>query len=137
METEIVNGREKPTIAALKSLKKGQWIFTCSMKPLQFDSFGPEKSHEDYDRSAFTDAAWERFSKYDDFNTVEGSHHSVFHCGLRTISEGYAKWFIENKIDELFPDCKGEVYDAKSSWEEYVNKIKQRCQEAGIEFEGY
>lgn len=132
METEIVNGREKPTIAELKKLQKGQWIFSCSMKPQRFNCFDEEKNPEHYNRKAFTDAEWERFSKYDDFTTIEGSSHSVFHCGLRTISEKYAKWFLENKCNELYP--KG---FAENNFEIYEERIKALCKEHGIEFEGF
>lgn len=131
METEIVNGREKPTVAELKNLQRGQWIFTCSMKPLQFDCFKKEKNPNDYDRDKFTDEEWERFSKYDDFTTIEGSSHSVYHCGLDTITEKYAKWFLENKCDELFPEEFSE-----DRFEIYEELVKALCKEHGIEFEG-
>lgn len=133
METEIVDGREKPTIAALKLLQKGQWVFTCSMKPQQFDSFDKEKNPSNWNRPAFTDEAWERFSKYDDFTTMCGSSHSVFHCHIKLITEAYAKWFLENKIDEIYDTYK----EQEGQWELYENEIKRRCQEAGVEYEGF
>ena len=133
METELVDGRMKPTIASLKNIQKGQWIFTCSMKPLQFDSFDSEKNPKNWNRAAFTDEAWERFSKYDDFKTMEGSHHSVFNCHIKLVSEKYAKWFLDNKIDELWEKHKGK----DKVWELYEADVRQRCQEDGIEFEGF
>lgn len=129
METEIINGREKPTLNVLRNLKKGQWIFTCSLQPCQFNSFDPNKKEENYQRNEFTDKEWERFSKYDDFTTIEGSSHSVYHCGLRTISEKYAKWFIKNECWKLWDDnCDSE--------DTYKNKVKNFCDKEGIEFEG-
>ena len=56
-------------------VEKGDWMFTCSMQPLQFSHW------EDDDR----------------FITLNGSHHSQRHCSL-----AYAKFFIEHKLWELY-----------------------------------
>ena len=61
-------------------MKKGDWLFTCSMKPLQFDKWTDEY----------------------DFETIEGSHHSRTFCGLKPISENYAKWFLKNEFWNFF-----------------------------------
>jgi len=131
METEIVNGRIKPTIAELEKLQRGQWIFTCALKPKQFDCFDKEKDPSHYDRTKFTDKKWERFSKFDDFTTIGGSSHSVYNCGLNTISEKYAKWFLENKCDELYSND-----GSDNAFEIYEERVKSLCKEHGIEFEG-
>jgi len=131
MELEEVNGRMKPTIAELQKLQRGQWIFTCAMEPKQFDCFDKEKDPKHYSREKFTDKEWERFSKYDDFTTIGGSHHSVFHCGLKTISEEYAKFFIENKCSEMFPND-----GTAEQWDEFENKVKEMCKLNNIEYEG-
>ena len=112
-------------IETRKALKKGQWLFTCDMKPLQFNSFDPEKNKEDYSIWK-NEKAWELFSKYDDFTTLEGSSHSACNCGLTPISEKYAKWFITNKIWELYND----------DFEIYEELIKKICKEHNINFEG-
>lgn len=129
---ELVNGFMKPTVKTLKTLKKGDWLFTCNMKPLQFDSFDPEKKAENYNRASFTNEAWERFSKFDSFTTVEGSSHSVTNCSCRRISADYAKWFLENNIDSFFEQFK----DEEDRWKLYEAAVKEKCDEAGIEFEG-
>ena len=62
--------------------KYGDWIFTCSLKPLQFHSF--------------------KDNELDDFITIEGSNHSRKHCGLNVVSEKYAKFFLENNLDQYY-----------------------------------
>ncbi len=88
-------------------IKKGDWVFTCSLKPLRFNTF-----EDDSDI---------------DFWTVEGSSHSTIHCGCRVVSEEYAKWFIDNKIWELYT----------GSFEDYESNIRKLCVRDSIEFEGY
>ena len=129
------------SIEQLKNIKKGQWLFTCSMKPLQFDSFNKEKNPNDYNRSAFTDERWEQFAKYDDFVTMEGSHHSVKNCSLKPISESYAKWFNENKCWEIFDRITEELKikdeaEFNTRWDLYEEEVKKLCQRDGIEYEG-
>ena len=118
-------------LSELKALKRGQWIFTCSLEPKQFDSFEPEKDPKRFDRSKFSDESWELFSKYDDFTTTEGSLHSVQHCSCKVISQKYAKWFIENKIWELFPP-----YGLEDSFQVYEKLVKEKCEKDNIEYEG-
>lgn len=120
------------TLEEAKQLKKGQWIFTCHMEPKQFGSFYPEKNPKDYSRNLFTDEQWEFFSKYDDFETMDGSSHSVKNCSCRIISEEYAQWFIKNKCWKLFPDDK-----TSEQWQVYENRIKELCQRDGIVYEGF
>ena len=75
--------------------------------------------------------------KYDDFETIEGSSHSQGNCGCKPISEKYATWFIDNKIDELF--VKAENYNEEendNAWDKYVERVKKRCKEDNIEYEG-
>ena len=82
-----------------ENIKKGDWLFTCSMNPVQFGE-------------------WENNEKFDGFVTLSGSSHSRRNCGLAIISETYAKFFIENKCEELF--------DRNScNWEDYEKKVKK------------
>ena len=62
--------------------KYGDWIFTCSLKPLQFHSF--------------------KDNELDDFITIEGSEHSRKNCGLKIVSEKYAKFFLESNLDQYY-----------------------------------
>lgn len=59
-------------------MKKGDWLFTCSMQPKQFGKW----QNEDMD----------------DFETIEGSSHNKNNCGLKPISENYAQWFLKNEF---------------------------------------
>ena len=97
----------------IKAIKKGQWLFSCSMKPLQFD-------HWD-----------EKYNDFDGFYTIEGSSHSVSNCSLSPISDEYAKFFIENKCDELF-DASAEG----NYWDAYENAVKELCTKHSIKYEG-
>lgn len=115
-----------------KIVKEGDWIFTCSMEPKQFKSFHKPKKEENYERSAFSDEEWERFSKFDDFVCIDGSCHSSRHCSLRIISEKYAKWFIDNTIWKLFDD----KLEPENAFNDYEKKVKKLVKEAGLEYEG-
>lgn len=114
-----------------KNLKKGDWIFTCSMQPKQFSHINIDKNRNDYD--PMSDENWEEI-KYDDFETIEGSHHSFKHCGCNKISEKYAKWFIEHKIWELLDSFIASSEEAK--WHFYEGCVKTKCRNHGIEYEG-
>ena len=117
----------------IKTIKKGQWLFSCSMKPLQFDSWDC-KNYKDYISeekwNALTPEEKEEFI-YDDFKTMEGSSHSVVNCSLSPISDEYAKFFIENKCDELFDTSVEGNY-----WEPYENAVKELCTKYSIKYEG-
>jgi hypothetical protein len=95
----------------LKNITKGTWIFSCSMKPLQFGEW--------YD------------DQYDEFETIGGSQHSRRNCSLSIISEEYAKWFLANKIDELYVEC------GEDTWTIYEDKIRELAKRDGINYEGY
>jgi len=60
---------------------KGDWLFTCRMEPVQF-------SH------------WENDEQLD-FVTMDGSHHSQYHCGLHLVSTKYAEFFTAHKLWDL------------------------------------
>ncbi len=95
----------------MKNIQKGQWLFTCSMQPLQFLAFDENG---------------------DDFTTMNGSKHSVRNCSCKIISENYAKWFIDNKIEELF----AKYSNIDNRWELYENEVKELCKRDNIIFEG-
>jgi hypothetical protein len=112
----------------------GDWIFTCSMKPLQFDKIDP-KNPADYSyKYLLKDLNEEELFNFinDFFQTIEGSNHSFKHCGCHRISEKYAQWFISNQIWDLFDQFKSE----EDAFVKYENLVKEKCLEAGIKFEG-
>lgn len=120
-------------LASKYDLKPGTWLFTCDMKPKQFESYDEPRNPKDYsvDWNKMTPLEKMQF-QYDGYKTIGGAYHSIKNCGCKPISEAYAKWFLENKIDEIF-----KVYEDKENrWELYENEVKRLCQEAGIEYEG-
>ena len=123
-------------------LKDGQWIFTCSMQPLQFSHFSNKKNLKDYDVS------WQNKTKEeqddfinDDFVTKEGSHHSIYNCSCKPISEKYALWFLSNKFWESFDTFidveKQKKGEPDNRWELYEKFIRDKAAADGIEFEGF
>lgn len=122
-------------------MEKGQWIFTCSMKPLQFshiERLNIKKEEFSDHWAKATDEEWEIFAN-DSFVTLEGSHHSKRNCSCKPISEEYANWFIKNECWNLFPNKHGETKPSlnKNVWDEYGDKIKELCVRDGIKYEGY
>ena len=92
----------------MKDIKKGQWIFTCSMQPQQFDHWIND----------------------DDFVTEIGSHHSLINCSLKIISDEYAKFFNDNELWNLFDE------DDDNRWDKYENRLKRVCEEFDVKYEG-
>lgn len=83
--------REAKAKELASTIKPGQWLFTCNMKPLQFHSWGKDSEGWEFcashhDRESKDDASW----------------HDTFYCGLKPISEAYALWFIENEMWKHF-----------------------------------
>ena len=107
-------------------LTKGQWLFTCAMVPKQFKCYHP-KNANDYPNA---EEGWRNFN---DFETMEGAFHSQGNCGCSPVSEEYAKWFLENKIHELYDEDE----DEEVRWENYEKRIKERCAKDVIKYEGY
>jgi len=89
-------------------IERGDWLFTCSMRPEQF-------------------GAW-RNDEEDDFNTLNGSDHSKRHCSLSPISDEYAKFFNDHKLWEL--------YDIYNDFDKYSAAVKQVCMAFKIRYEG-
>ena len=115
----------------IKDLKHSQWLFTCSMTPEQFGQYD-ELNPDDYDDGLSSD-----WLKYDSFTTTKGSSHSQCNCGCKLISEEYAKWFLDNNIHELYDRPEGNIAELNDkAWEEYVIKVKTRCKENNIKYEG-
>ena len=81
------------------NIKHGDWLFTCHMEPQQFD----------------------KWLNQDSFQTINGSHHSKSNCSLTSISEEYAKFFIENKCWEFYD----EMDKSSDIWNNYINKVKE------------
>lgn len=91
-----------------RKVKKGDWLFSCGIKPRQFSHF-----HN---------------GNPDSFETTEGSCHSVKNCSLGLMSDAYAHWFNENKVWELYKEEKGlEVYESE---------VKKLCGRHDVKFEG-
>lgn len=126
--------RVKNLIAKFKNIKHGDWIFTCSMKPLQFDSFKKKNpdSYPDYVKLS-TELEQELNFNFDNFITTNGSSHSTMNCSLKPISETYAKWFLENNIDELYNTLEKNNH----IWENYEKLIRAKCIADNIEYEGF
>jgi len=101
----------------LKNLKKGDWIFTCKMDPVQFSHYQDTDSNND---------------PFDVFFSIEGSVHSQRHCGCKRISKEYAEWFIDNEISKLFDKYE----DKENAFILYEKEVKLLCEEKGIQFEG-
>lgn len=120
-------------IKEIKNIKKGQWIFTCSMQPRQFKSFeGEDEPNPGTLRgTTYTDDQWWAYL-HDEFLTMEGSSHSIHNCGCQPISEKYAKWFLENECWKLFPDDA----DDDKKWDIYENLVKDLCKKDKIKYEG-
>jgi hypothetical protein len=119
----------------IDKVKHGDWIFTCSMKPLQFDSFEP-RDPKHYDQAGLSMLTEEEYSNwmYDDFKTMEGSSHSIKNCGCKVITEKYAKWFLDNNIAGIIEQYKQEGVGV--DWEAYEQAVKELCLKDGIEYEG-
>lgn len=115
------------------NLKIGTWIFTCEMKPKQFQGY-QYRDHTKYSVKWHEMTPLEKMKfAYDDFTTLDGANHSISNCSCREVSEKYALWFIENKIDELWEPIDTEEADR---WKLYEDKVRAKCIEAGIEYEG-
>lgn len=116
-------------------LTEGQWIFTCSMQPLQFSHFRGPKNLADYDKSWLQKSKEEQEDfAFDDFVTLGGSSHSIHNCSCKPISEKYAKWFIENKCADLYDTF--EIEDDGGHWVKYEEAVKKLAEKDGLEFEG-
>jgi len=132
----------------LRDIKPGDWLFTCRMEPVQFGSWD-EKNPEDYyeieEFNKRTDEEKFNFC-HSDFSTFDGSSHSVCGCGLSPISEKYAKWFIENKVWEIYEKhdnregkpVVGEDHTEFNTitWELYEKDVRKLCEEHNINYEG-
>ena len=124
----------KEHLIELKKVKKGDWLFTCSMKPKQFNEWDRFKKREEYGK--MSDIKWEQFSKYDDFTTTEGSSHAVYGCSLKPISEEYAKWFIKNECWKIYDELKDNIGE-NDIWGAYEVEIKKLCKLDNVKYEGY
>ena len=117
------------------NIKHGEWLFTCNMIPLQFDHFNYKEAKYYFsninDYKQLSQLEKEAFH-YDNFVTINGSHHSIRSCGFHPISEKYAKFFIKHKLHELYTYIK----DPQESFDIYENKVKEFCKYYKIEYEG-
>ena len=120
-------------------MEKGEWLFTCAMEPKQFSHF--ERACQECGRhyplevDVCSHCEIELNRNTDDFETLDGSCHSVKHCSCSPISEGYAKFFIKNKLSDLYEELTDDV-GADISFDAYREKVKGFCKEKGITFEG-
>jgi len=113
--------------------EKGQWLFTCNMYPVQFSHFLPTDPKH-YDQTYINSLTPEQLDAFihDTFVTLEGGNHSARNCSMKLISESYAKWFIENKVWELFD----KYVDREDRFVFYELEVKELCRAQGIEYEG-
>ncbi len=118
----------------IKNIQRDQWIFTCCLEPKQFDSFR-KRDPSSYTKSAFSETEWDIFINYDNFITVEGSHHFVKNCSCKPISEAYALWFIKNECWNIY--YKLQDQNIENIWECYEEEIKKLCMRDSITYEGY
>lgn len=110
----------------IRDLKKGDWIFTCRMEPVQFNYYSV-KDPNDYQKHMDNDEEWNDFINFDDFITIEGSSHAQCGCGCKRITKEYAEWFLANKVWELSGD----------DWELYESKVRDLCKSHDINYEGF
>ncbi len=101
------------------------------MEPRQFSHWGKTDLDEYYLKKLSVGKIEDLI--YTNFETSDGSMHSLKHCGLRLISDEYAQFFLENKLWELFDSND----DIEFRWLKYENKIKAICLENNILYEGY
>jgi len=94
----------------IKELKKGDWIFSCYMKPLQF----------------------KKWQDNEGFETLEGTTHGISSCGCIPISKKYAKWFIDNNIDKLYNKHR----EKENAFDLYELEVKSICIKENILYEG-
>jgi hypothetical protein len=111
--------------------KEGQWIFTCTLKPLQFShvNIWSEEMRKEFPN--LSDEEWNEI-KNDDFITLGGSHHSKKNCSCKPISEAYAQWFIKNNVHLLYEKYR----DHNRPFDSYEVAVRTLCIKEGIEFEG-
>ena len=121
-------------------MEKGQWLFTCDMRPQQFSHIIPINL-ENYDASCKLKSKQEQEDFINDnFVTLNGSHHSKKNCGCKPISEAYALWFNKNEIwkiaDVIFALCETNSYISDNRWEIYEEHVKYLAEKDGLVYEG-
>lgn len=133
MDENFYQETDEQRLARLKKIQRGDWIFTCGLKPLQFKAWDDPKKMSDYDESWKERPQVERelFFWYDYFTTMEGSHHSTSHCSCWQVSEKYALWFMEH----VAPIAKN-LWDGQDELMDYHELVEQIANEHGIKFEG-
>lgn len=120
----------------IRNLKKGDWLFTCKMEPKQFGEFWVENKE------------LKELLKYycvGDFNTIDGSGHSIFGCGCKPISKKYAMFFIAHKLGEYYDilvqkitdESTGINVDYNNIWIDYEKYVKNYCKRFNVKFEGF
>lgn len=106
--------------------KKGDWLFTCKNYPVQFDHPLDDFPLENWFK--YTDP---KEKPFDDFVSIDGSHHSWTHCGLNLISDKYSEWYTKHKILDLFFD-----YNCGADWNKIERQVRGLCELSGIKYEG-
>lgn len=127
-----LRGKSVIYIPIKRIVEKDDWLFTCSLKPLQFShTLFKDKELKGYDKNYWDNVSKEEREAFieDDFVTLEGSHHSRKHCSLTPISDEYAKFFNDHKLWELF-----EIN--YKDFEKYEQAVKDVCKAFNVKFEG-
>ena len=110
-------------------MEKGDWLFTCSMKPLKFGHWIEKQGEYPELKKKLSKEEYEEFIKRDDFVTLNGSHHSKSSCSLSPISDEYAKFFLRHQLWNLF-EVNGSDFD------KYEEAVKKVCEIFNIKYEG-
>ena len=131
IETLYSNYYDKVNYEKIKNLKKGTWIFSGELKPVQFSNFLNPKNPRYFNMDKFTSEQWERFSKYTDFKTLDNKSLSTKVNGCRIISDEYAQWFNKNECWNLMPKV-----NSARKWELYEHSVRKLAKKDGITYEG-
>jgi hypothetical protein len=131
IETLYSNYYDKVNYERIKKLSTGTWVFAGELIPLQFSKFITAKNPRYYNMDMFTPEQWERFSKFTEFKSMDGSTHSTKLSGCRIISDEYAEWFNKNECWKLLPQN-----NSPRKWEMYEQSVRDLAFKDHVSFEG-
>lgn len=125
---------DEKRLTMYRRVKRGDWLFTCKLEAIQFDTWDEPKNYSDYNPIWMTEKTeTERalFFEFGHYNTMEGSHHSSNNCGLWVVTPAYAKWF-----NEVVKPVAARLWDEQTSDISYDEMVERLAVESGIRFEG-
>lgn len=100
-------------MANIPKIKKGDWLFTCSMQPEQFGE-------------------WIGNEEILDFVTLNGSSHAVHGCGLKKITKKYATWFIKNQMWQYLKFFKRLDFAVNTPYSKLDNGLYTKTSKSGV-----